>query len=81
MTAAQERRLLLAALDYAAADRDVQIWRQALWRDRFSNPAPLVASLKARRASKARLLRAVGGERAQPILPLHRARVRMEVER
>lgn len=59
MNARQERRLLLAAIDYADAD----------FRCRLSQHSPATVSrseaLKARRLAKARLLRAAGSERCQ----------------
>ena len=87
MTAAQERRLLLAALDYAAADEDVRIARKIV-RDHRNDYEALRApegdevsllheALKARRASKTRLLRAAGQKREQPLLPLEKTRDRM----
>lgn len=59
MTANQERRLLIAALDYAEADR--------LCRTAQTHPATVSRekALKARRLAKARLLRAAGEGRAQ----------------
>ena len=82
MTAAQERALLLAALDYVAADRLYVRARKAHIRAKrevgsFSCEEERYqrASVSSGRAlAKARLLRAAGVFRKQPLLPLEKAR-------
>jgi hypothetical protein len=84
VTAAQERRLLLAALDYAGAD---EVYREMKSRHIRLKRLPLcdgqVAARRERRnaaqvraRAKTRLLRAAGLFRAQPLLPLEAARDR-----
>ncbi len=59
MTARQERRLLIAALDYAEADR---LCREA---QKFPTRVSRAAALKKRRLAKKRLLTAAGEDRQQ----------------
>lgn len=67
MTAAQERRLLIAALDYAEADQ--------LCRDSQKHPTAVSreSALKRRRLAKKRLLTAAGEGRAQLEIDVRRA--------
>jgi hypothetical protein len=67
MNAAQERRLLLAALDFAGYDRAC--------REAQKHPTALSReyALKMRRLAKARLLRAVGEKRPQLEIDLREA--------
>lgn len=68
MNAGQERRLILAALDYAAADR---LCREAQ-RDP-EGPVNRLHALKKRRLARLRLLRAAGEKRAQKELDIREA--------
>jgi hypothetical protein len=79
MTAAQERRLLLAAIGFASADAALQIVRRKHRSGETPDPegrARVVAS-KLRREWKTRLLAAAGTRRKQPLLPIERVGVRI----
>jgi hypothetical protein len=67
MNARQERRLLLAALDYAKADLTCRA------SNTFPGTIPRAAALKERRLAKARLLRAAGEKRKQTEIDLRPA--------
>lgn len=67
MTSNQERRLLLAALDYADADLKCRETRALMGTDERA------AAIKARQRAKARLLSAAGQNRKQPDIDLREA--------
>jgi hypothetical protein len=73
MTPFQERRLILAAIDFAANDRLVQAVRRSV----RSGEKPvwiLAEALKERAKAKKRLLRAAGVFRKQRLLPIEKMR-------
>jgi len=87
VTAAQERRLILAALDYATQDRAYRNARRihldaVARRAEDARECEKVRSLcaKARRLAKLRLLRAAGLYRSQTLLPLEKMRDRAKAE-
>jgi hypothetical protein len=67
MTRNQERRLLLAALDYADADMACRVTRAMI------GTPERAAAIKSRQRAKARLLSAAGQNRKQPELDLREA--------
>lgn len=74
MNAARERRLLLAAIGYAGADRELQ--RARRWHRSGEMPdtdgSRRRAAAKERMKWKMRLLRAAGVFQRQKLLPLHK---------
>lgn len=68
MNARQERRLLLAALDFAAADRLCREARRAT-----TSSVSRLDALRLRRLAKQRILRAAGEKRIQKELDVREA--------
>ena len=85
MTAAQERRLLLAALDYAHAEIRYRAAKQTHilakrheWVDIEGHAVDRDQAARERRLLRDRLFRAAGIFRKQPLLPIEKARIRSE---
>ena len=74
MTAAQERRLLHAALGFVGADAVLQVLRRDVKAGKQPDPdgAMRLALLTIRYRWKQKLIRAAGLHRKQPLLPLEK---------